>query len=91
MPRGGPIASAIEGDLGGHVLPTRTHKTAPPVLPASVPSPSNPPINMAIEPANGHPIKEELFNSTGQDDMKQRFRMTFCSSSYKVIALLGAN
>jgi hypothetical protein len=46
---------------------------------------------MAIEPANGHPIKEELFNSTGQDDMKQRFRMTFCSSSYKVIALLGAN
>ncbi|MEP2472515.1 MAG: hypothetical protein ABJH45_13255 [Paracoccaceae bacterium] len=34
-----------------HDLPARTHKTAPPVLPASVPSLPNPPNNERIESA----------------------------------------
>ncbi|MEP5730314.1 MAG: hypothetical protein ABJL67_13210, partial [Sulfitobacter sp.] len=50
------------GDLAGHVLLTRTHKTAPPVLPALAPSSQNPPTNKGIESANGHPIKKEFFN-----------------------------
>mmetsp|Transcript_29091 Transcript_29091/g.55976 ORF Transcript_29091/g.55976 Transcript_29091/m.55976 type:complete len:281 (+) Transcript_29091:489-1331(+) len=49
-------------DLGEHDLPERTRKTAPPVLPASVPSSPNLPINKRIESAIAHPIKEEFFN-----------------------------
>lgn len=54
--------SNAEDDLAERALPARTHKTAPPVLPASVPSSPNPPINKGIESAYGHPIKEEFFN-----------------------------
>ena len=47
-------------DLGEHDLPARTHKTALLVLPVLAPSSPNPPIDMTIESAIGHPTKEDF-------------------------------
>ena len=54
--------SSAAGDIGEHGLPERTHKTALPVLPTSVPSSPIIPINRAIESGNKLPIKEKFFN-----------------------------
>ena len=55
--------STAVDDLAVHDPLTRTHRTAPPALPASVTAPQILPLNNGIEAAMHTAIKEEFFNT----------------------------
>ncbi|WP_232716545.1 hypothetical protein, partial [Epibacterium ulvae] len=67
----------------------KTHKTAPPVLPASVPSSPNPPTNKGIESAKGHSIKDEFFNKISPQRKSSFFTASARSAEISASARLG--